>query len=124
MDDGRKISGFQAKPWLEERYEIKRGGPSGSSEMLIVVDSCLEIAELSRLGRLWCSIFCFCVGVEPGVVFPDSEVFGVGEHEYEDEDEPEGPLEDWWRRWSISIWVAGAGVVGMAIEEDMAAERE
>jgi hypothetical protein len=82
--EGTKISGFQVKPWLEERYEISRGGPSGSP-MLIKVHSSLLKAVLSRLGRRWWNAVGFgadCEGDDalqaPGV---------CGELAYEDDEE-------------------------------------
>jgi hypothetical protein len=58
--DGTKISGFQTKPCAEARYVISRRGPSASSApILMVVHSCWVNAELSRLGRRACNIFCF-----------------------------------------------------------------
>jgi len=51
--DGRKISGFQSKPWDDRTQVISRGGPSGSP-ILITVCSCLERDVLSKLGLLSC----------------------------------------------------------------------
>lgn len=71
------------KPWADDRYEMSRGGPSGEP-ILITVHSCLEKAELSRLGRRLSS------AVTVSFSFPFALALLLGEA---DGDEGEGELE-------------------------------
>ena len=121
--DGRNSSGFQAKPWLDERYEIRRGGPSGSSAILIVVYSSLANAELRRLGRRACTTFRFCAEREEGLFAFVSGVLGELEYEDDDEGEPLAALDDC-RRWQRSNSMAEGGGAGIVIEDDMLRLRE
>lgn len=69
------------KPWADDRYEMSRGGPSGEP-ILITVHSCLEKAELSKLGRRLSS------AVAVSFSFPLALLLGDA-----DGDEGEGELE-------------------------------
>lgn len=108
------------KPWLDDRYEIRRGGPSGSLAMSMVVHSCLASAELSRLGRRGrAASLSWPAAVSGDLLLGDERGLALGELEYEDEKEELAAALDSLRERRRLDSTTEAGGGGMGIEEDM-----